>query len=438
MTKKIKVVWLCHFSNAFVREYLDLHINCLVGFVKRLAHRQISTDVPEFANWISNGIHEFEKIDEVELHIVSPYPHLKTSVQEFKKNGVFYHFFQNEDDAFNSFVYKQLFHPSNYPYRRNCKKIVGIIDRIQPDIIHLFGAENPYYALGLLRCCDRYITIAQLQTLMNDPGFRKNYPISDHEYEYRSSVERVIVQKADYLGSTSPKYRAIVKNTITPNALFLSIGLLLKEPIVKEECEKKFDFVYFAANIEKAADLAIEAFAVAYHKKPDITLDIIGGCSTTFKQTLDRIIEKNGITGAVTFEGKLPTHEGVLQQVRKSRFALLPLKIDLISGTIREAMANGLPVITTDTGEWGTQKLNIIRKNVLITQIGDHQAMADNMLRLIEDNDLGETLRQNAFQSRLEVKSNEVVARKYVQAYKACLDNRWNNKPLPKEVTEIQ
>ena len=41
-----------------------------------------------------------------------------------------------------------------------------------------------------------------------------------------------------------------------------------------------------------------------------------------------------GIKDAVTFEGMLPTHDDVIAQIRKSRFALLPLRIDLTSGTI--------------------------------------------------------------------------------------------------------
>lgn len=73
----------------------------------------------------------------------------------------------------------------------------------------------------------------------------------------------------------------------------------------------------------------------------------------------------------------------------------------------------------------------------LLSPIGDHMALANNMIRLLEDNILAESLRQNAFQRRQEVDSNEMIVKKYVEAYNACLEKYWNKKPLPKEVTEV-
>ena len=101
------------------------------------------------------------------------------------------------------------------------------------------------------------------------------------------------------------------------------------------------------------------------------------------------------ITKNVIFCGPLPTHDDVIKQIRKSRFAILPLKIDLISGTIREAMANGLPVVTTITP--ATPKLNETRESVLLSEKGDFKAMAENMLWLINDNEVAIKLKKNSF-----------------------------------------
>lgn len=437
MEKQIKVVWLCHFSNPFVHEKLRLQLNPIIRMLRKMAHKEISTDVPEFANWISNGICEFEKIEEVELHIVSPYPNLKSFIQEFTHNNIRYHFFRNEDDTIIPFIFKRLFHPSNYRYRQNRKTVSRILKKIKPEVVHLFGAENPDYGLGLFSTPKNAITIAQLQTLMNEPSFKDNYPIDKKSYEYRARVEKEILLKADYLCTPVMKYRQIILDEINPNAIILNAGFALKDPVVKESCEKKYDFVYFAANISKAADVAIEAFGIAYQTDSNITLDVIGEYSEEYMRSLRELMKKYGISNVVTFEGLLPTHDDVLKQIRKSRFALLPLKVDLISGTIKEAMSNGLPVITSDTGEQGTQKLNLKRRNVLLSPIGDCQTMAENMLLLSGDDELAETLRQNAFQTRLEVRSNQMVAKKYVDNYNACLENYWDNRPIPTELTAI-
>ena len=435
--KRIKVVWLCHFSNSFVHRRLNLHCNRLVGFIRKMAGIPLSTEVQEFGIWITNGIKEIEKIEEVELHVVSPYPNLKHLVQEFEDNGINYHFFKNEDDSFFPFLYKHTFHPSFYHYKKNCKIISKIIKSIAPDIIHLFGAENPDYALSILNFDKNVVTIAQLQTLMNDPDFKNNYPIDKKNYYYRAKVEKDIIYHVDYIGTTAKKYRNIIQKAIKPDAIILNTTLALKENINKELCDKQFDFVYFAANLYKAADFALEAFGRAYLQKPSITLDIIGGYTPEFKRTLDSIIDKFGIQNAVTFEGRLPTNDDVIRQIRKSRYALLPLKIDLTSGTIREAMSNGLPVVTTDTGELGTKKLNLQNQNVLLSPIGDHQALANNMIRLMEDSKLAEMLRENAFKTSSEADSNETRVKHYVKVYRLCLEHHRNGKVIPSEITKI-
>lgn len=435
--EKIKVVWLCHFSNPFVLENLDFGYDELIKLAKRIIGKPTSHVIPEFANWITNGIIEMEKINDVELHVVSPYPHLKNETQEFISNGIYYHFFRAEDSELKVFIYKKLIRPSNYNYHLNRKRIHLLIDAIQPDIIHLFGAENPDYASAILDDCGTNIIIAQLQTLMSEPHFKDNYPIDSKSYEYRAHIEREIIKNANYIGTPVLKYRQIILRDINPNAIFLNTSLALKDSIVDGEFEKPYDFVYFAANINKAVDLAIEAFAIVHKDRPQVKLDIIGGYDKEFKKYLDALIGNYNLKDVITFEGKLPTHDDVLKQIRKSRFALLPLKVDITSSTIREAMSNGLPVLTTDTGEGGTQKLNQRRENVLISPIGNHQALARNMVRLLDDEALADTLRQNAYQTRLEVKSNKVIIQKYVEAYKACINQLRSGIQLPTSVTMV-
>ena len=69
----------------------------------------------------------------------------------------------------------------------------------------------------------------------------------------------------------------------------------------------------------------------------------------------------------------------------------------MISGTIREAMACGLPVVTTRTPE--TPSLNKDRESVLISDMGDFKGMADNMIRLVDDNIFAEQIRKNGIQT---------------------------------------
>ncbi len=433
---KIKVVWLCHFSNDYVQTKLRLHLDIVNKVHLILRKGDTTVYIPDYAIWITNGIREMEKISEVELHVISPYPYLRSNIQEFNNSGIFYHFYRDERSIGIRKVINTVCRIKKHKYLHNRHLISKIIKSVQPEIVHLFGAENFHYALSILDVPLNIITIAQLQTLLNDEDIIKQYP-DFNNYQYRADMEKMVLNKVNYIGTTFEKFRNIIHSRVNGKALFLNIELALAEPIMKEDSEKIFDFVYFAANINKAADLAIEAFGIAYQEVRNITLDIVGTYDSGFKHQLDMIIKKYGIQDAVTFEGHLATHKDVIQQIRKSRFALIPLRTDLTSCTIREAMSNGLPVLTTNTGELGTQMLNRAKQSVLISPIGDHHALANNMIRIIKDAGLADTLRDNAFQSRHEAGSNELIVKKYLSAYKACLDYRNKGIAIPIAISEV-
>lgn len=417
---KIRVVWVCHLSNPEIRDYLHQRVPWWECIGRRLMHKAPACLV-DFALWNTNAIHEFEKYEDAELHIVAPVDHVKRKDYRLTIRGVHFYFFRDEDDFLVSRI-KQAFRlDKGKQYQKNRSYIKKVISEVKPHLVHVIGAENPYYSLSLLDVPSTIPTILQLQTLMNDPDFFENYPISKDEYNYRAGVEKRVIQSATYVATRATKFIPIVLSDIKPDAKILDLTLPLGEEINLEKHETSFDFVYFAKNISKAVDYAIEAFAIAFRSDNTLTLDVIGNYSQDEKEGLNKRIREIGIEKAITFEGMLPTHDDVIKQVRKSRFALLPLKIDLTSGTIREAMANGLPVVTTDTGELGTQKLNLNEECVLISPQGDHEAMAKNMLRLVNDSELVEKLRSNSIKKAKTKQTNAQIVMEWKDAYHSVL-----------------
>lgn len=357
---KLKVVMLCHFSNELVRKHLKYGSGILESVVRRILHKPLVQ--ADFAQWNTNAIKEMEKFtDEVELHVISPGYYMLDREMVFVENGVHYYFFKDERTLFTQFKNKILKHYRE-SYSKNRAYISKKITEIKPDIIHVIGAENPNYSIAALDIPEEIPHIVQLQTLMLDPDFKKAYPTNTESYEYRAGLERQIIENADYVGTVAVKFRKILNADVPLKHPILGTNLALTEPIDFSFEKKEFDFVYFAANISKAVDYAIESFAIAHRAFPTATLDIVGDYAIDYKKKLDERIAELGIQNFVTFEGKQATHDDVIRQIKKSRFALLPLKIDLISGTVRESMANGLPVVTTITP--ATPKLNEKRESV--------------------------------------------------------------------------
>lgn len=423
--KKIKVVWVCHLSNEEIRKRLNFRKMTL-----------LKTGMVDFAQWNTNAINEFKKFEDVELHVISPHAGINSNIQEFSKDGIYYHFFRSEDDCF-IYRLKRKFLKGKYltpEYKGNTKTILSIINDIKPSLIHLIGAENPYYSIAALSMPKDIPLIVTLQTLMNDPDFYKNYPTTKQMYDYRSGVEREVLLRADYVSCRAQKFKDVLKKQFNPPVKILNMALIVGEKINTTNCKKEYDFVYFAKDIEKAAYWAIEAFAIANKKHPETTMRIVGGYAPKFKKQLDDRIAGLDIADKVTFSGSLPNHDDVINEVRKARVAVLPLKIDLISGTIREAMANGLPVVTTITP--ATPKLNENRESVLLSEKEDFNNMASNMLDLLDNEELYNTLQANGYATVKERYDNGVEAGLWREAYYAVLENYKTGEPLPDKLVK--
>lgn len=285
----------------------------------------------------------------------------------------------------------------------------------------MIGAENPYYGESALALPTQIPFIVSLQTLMCDPKFEKNYPISHDSYLYRSKIEYNIIRRADYVGTTISHFRDIIKAQICPTAKFLDLTLAVGEDINVEEYKKTYDFVYYAADISKSIDYALEAFAIAKQQHPNITLHVVGKYSESTMTEIKKNMQKLGIGEEVSFTGRLATREDVIQEIRKARFALLPLKVDMITSTIREAMANGLPVVTTETPL--TPKLNQNRESILLSNKGDFCAMADNMCKLLSNDTYVTQLKRNAAETLKELYSNKIAMQKWKDCYYQIIEN---------------
>ena len=71
MDEKLKIVWICAFSDGKIRQ----HYKTKCGFFMRTIYEIMngkSAKSQDFAVWNSNGIAEMEKHEDVELHVISP------------------------------------------------------------------------------------------------------------------------------------------------------------------------------------------------------------------------------------------------------------------------------------------------------------------------------------------------------------------------------
>ena len=144
-----------------------------------------------------------------------------------------------------------------------------------------------------------------------------------------------------------------------------------------------------ARNLEPIYDIgtALRAFARVRRDVPAARMTVAG--SGPERTALRSLAADLGIADAVDFCGRVD-RERMAELYRGARVAVNPSRVDNMPNSVLEAMASGVPVVSTDVG--GVR--HIVRDGVtaLLVPPGDAEAMAAAALRLLGEPALAERL----------------------------------------------
>jgi len=429
MSNTIKVAWICHFSNAEVRKRLPLSNRYIFNFLKKLFGKKRKTVYADFAPWINDLIKEFEMFNDVELHVIAPHKGLKPFKHEFVYKDIHYHFFKPELPLYLSKMANIILKNRNKRFCLSRLLVKALIKKIKPDIVNLIGTENPYYSITGLDI-DNIPVFVSAQTVYSNP-LRKIH--SDSCDDFIWNLELKLHKKFRYFGCSGRMHRdLILKNN--PEAIIFKMFFPKQKPPQVNKVPKEFDFVFFSSGVSKKKGIedALDALAIVKKQKPNVKLNVSGRCAHAYKNYLLAKIAKLNIQDNVFFNDYFPVHADMYQHLKRSAFALLPIKLDVIPGTVIESILLDLPVVTYKTT--GTPYLNKDGEAVLLSEIDDVQALAKNMITLLNSPELAEKLKRNARKFVEKEFDNAILARRLVSDYKAVIEHNIHNKPIPKEL----
>jgi glycosyltransferase involved in cell wall biosynthesis len=145
-----------------------------------------------------------------------------------------------------------------------------------------------------------------------------------------------------------------------------------------------------ARNLEAIYDnaTALRAFALVAAVHPGATLVIAG--SGPLHGELTALAASLGVADAVTFSGRVD-NTAMSQLYRAADILLNPSTVDNMPNSILEALASGVPVVSTDVG--GIPFLVEDGRTALLVPPGAPQAMAAAVLRLLNETQFAASLR---------------------------------------------
>ena len=428
--KKIKVAMICHFSNSEVRSLLPLSGRFLFGMVRKLLRLPGKhVGYSDIAPWDSHIINCVKERNDIDLYVLSAHGGLKKHVVSFELKGIHYSFLQCEFANLLKYIIPfdglwRRINPLNYRVKR-------LIKSISPDLVLLVGTENAYYSSTVLAIKNLPIYVL-CQTVYNNPEFRASNTWSSKN----ASTELAVINKVHYMAVYCRKHYDLLRaigykdyifsfNWPVPTTYRLTQALTDK---------KDYDFVNFALHMssEKGYHDCIRALAIVKKKYPKVSLCLVDGGNDETRKELKELILSLDLINNVTFIPFFPKREDLFQFLQTVRFAVLPCKVDHVSGTQIQSMELGLPVVCYKTT--GTPSLNKDNQCVLIAEMNDVAQLAEKMLALLDNKELADQLRINAWEY---TKKRQATAlgnmQRLVDNFHAIVNNYRLGVPIPQE-----
>lgn len=417
MERKIKVVLLCHYWSDEMAE--------MVG---RKHYFQ------ELSPWIQETLNFFKNRDEVELHVVAPNYASNTNLTCYK-DGILFHFYHYSPTWLSvlaaPFIKLFIKHLETYKiaerlantltgFRAPASNAEKIINSINPDLIHLYGSENPDYAAPAIKILNKYPILLTVQGYAYLQTPSKMF-LEKMFYNYRVKFERIINNSVKYI--TTVKHISIEEYKNNPAKYFGNceklyyVTAITKVPQLDASMvDKMYDLVYYA-RIDKNKGIEDLIDVVEYLRSKGRILKtlVMGRGSEAYVVQLKEMIKNKKLDDIIEFAGYIEKHEDVYRLAAQARLMVLPTHNDGIPNTVREAMFMRLPVVANNVG--GIPMFNQNRHCIHLVELGDREGLADGICKVLDDEEYRKELIERSYKEAQEVYSPDAVYGQTIAAY---------------------
>lgn len=144
-------------------------------------------------------------------------------------------------------------------------------------------------------------------------------------------------------------------------------------------------------NKQKRLDVMFDAFKLFFATHPDYILKVYGNGPD--EALVRQMVVDKGLTSSVKMMG---VSSNALQDLSKEGIFVITSDFEGISNTLLEAMAVGMPVVSTDHTPGGARLLIEDGENGLLVPMGDAESVSHALSRFADDKALAEQCGKNA------------------------------------------
>ncbi len=266
----------------------------------------------------------------------------------------------------------------------------------KPDVIVSFLTVYNIYSVIMSRGLNIPVIVSE-RADPNKMGSRFKKRLRDFSY---AKAEGMIFQTEYAKNAFKKKIRD--KGVVIPNPV--KDNLPISE---RKSPEKKIAAAGRLAE-QKNYPMMLKAFSAFNKQYPEYELHIYGEGAD--KKSLEDLAKALGISEKVVFEGLVTDlHE----RIKNYSMYLLSSDFEGISNSLLEALAMGLPSVSTDCPVGGSRLLISDGENGLLTPVGDHESFAKAMCKIAASKEFADKLSENALKVR-EKYSSDLIIKEYL------------------------
>jgi glycogen synthase len=298
---------------------------------------------------------------------------------------------------------------------RNQTVLRRTVAQVRPDIIYIFNLSGLSTSLGLVaestgRSVCYFISDRWLASWDKDPWHQfwsTNFQLLPARVAKRLLTGAMDFGGIAHKGTLALRHVQFVSRYLKDDAAAAGKPVSAGEVIhwgvntevfqFKERNQRPLSLLYVGQVVEmKGVRTLVEALRIIVCEKgrSDVFLSIVGGNSTPeFEAEMRRLAGEWGLEAHISFVGQVRRED--LPEVYSQHDILVFPSIfeEAFSITTLEAMACGLPIVTTATG--GNSEIMRDGQNALIFRGRDSGACAANIMKLLEDQQLYNSLSLN-------------------------------------------
>lgn len=261
------------------------------------------------------------------------------------------------------------------------RKFKRVVKEMKPDLIINYWFQSAYFSIAIPKKYRGKVIYSE----RGDPG--------DKEYRgLLGIIRKIAFGKIDGFVFQSKGARdyfnkkVIKKSVIIPNSVSIPIEFLTKSSIR----EKRIVSVG-RLHRQKNQKLLINSFAEIANDIPEYVLEIYG--DGELREELQEQINGFGLQNRITLK---PTCRDLFDKIQSASLFVLTSDYEGMPNALMEAMALGLPCISTDCKPGGARELIENKINGIIVPTNDEMSLAESIKYMIFNPEVAEQMATNA------------------------------------------